>query len=97
MNNRNSLLQKLTELIFFGKFGDKLDQYFMERTKKYFDRKYNKVDNSERKHMFKSERNVSKTHPLNMQKYILNEYLKKLSEYKINQYLDSVNSTVNNN
>jgi hypothetical protein len=83
VNNRRSILQKFLELFFYGRSGDRLDKYLREKTSKYFKKKYRFADNSEHSLMFKSTANVSKTHPRNMQKQILNEYHDKLRKFNL--------------
>ena len=83
VNNRKSYLQKLLELFFKGKTGDRLDKYFREKTVDHWRKKYSHLDNKEREHMFKSTMNVSKTHPGNMQKVILNNYKERLKNFNL--------------
>jgi hypothetical protein len=83
VNNRKSNFQKFLELSFTGKFGNRIDDYLRKRTNEYFKRKYVNVDSTERNHMFKSTKNVSKTHPRNMQKRILTLYNDLLARYNI--------------
>ena len=73
VNNRRSLLQKLLEIPFSGTIGNRLDNYFKDKTAGFWNRKYNNVDETERKVMFRTKKNESTAHPGNMQKTILNE------------------------
>jgi len=83
VSNRRSILQAVTELLFFPLLAQKLDKIFMEKTSAYWNKKYSHIDKNERDHMFRSTSKVSKTHPLNMQKYILGMYNDKLKEFNL--------------
>ncbi|MCI0449793.1 MAG: nucleotidyltransferase domain-containing protein [Chlorobi bacterium] len=85
VNNRSNSLQKVFELFFMGKIGDRLNKYFMKLTIKHWNKKYPHIDKKEREHMFRSTENVSKTHPNNMQKKILTEYDSKLKEFNLRE------------
>jgi hypothetical protein len=81
INNRKSYIQKIAELFFAGRPGDLLDEFFLRMTYNHWRKKYSNLDEKERNHMFKSTHSVSKTHPQNMQKKILNEYRERLKKY----------------
>ncbi|MEO8211422.1 MAG: hypothetical protein ABI840_12760, partial [bacterium] len=83
VNNRKSYLQKFFEIFFFGSFGDRLDSFFREKTASHWKKKYSYLDDKERDHMFKSTISVSKTHPGNMQKVILNNYKDRLRNFNL--------------
>ncbi len=83
INNRKSKIQRAFEFVFSGSFGRWLNEKYMQMTIKHWNRKYAHLDESERSHMFKSTTDVSKTHPGNMQKKILNTYTEKLKEYNL--------------
>jgi len=83
VNNRKSFIQRFFELFFPGKFGNRADDYLRNRTQEYFMKKYNNVDKTDHSHMFKSTKNVSKTHPRNMQKRILAMYNDRLAMYNL--------------
>jgi len=78
---RKSYLQKFMEIFLNGKPGNRLEKYFMNVTINHWEKQYSNIDKAERTHMFKSTETVSKTHPGNMQKKILNAYSKKLQEF----------------
>ncbi|MGH2575664.1 MAG: nucleotidyltransferase domain-containing protein [Ignavibacteria bacterium] len=84
VNNNQSYIGKLFEIFFIGKFGDGLNNYFRKVTVNHWKKKYSYLDDAERDHMFKSTQTVSKTHPGNMQKKILNAYSEKLRQYNLN-------------
>ena len=83
VNNRKSYVQKIFELFFLGKTGDVLDKYFREKTIRHWKKKYSHLEEKEREHMFKSTISVSKTHPGNMQKLILNNYRERLKNFNL--------------
>jgi len=83
VSNRRSMLQVVTELLFIPPLAQKLDKIFMNKTSAHWNRKYSHVDKTERDHMFRSTSKVSKTHPLNMQKRILDMYNDKLKEFDL--------------
>ncbi len=83
INNRKSRIQKVFELLFKGPIGNKLNESFMKLTIKHWNKKYSNLEEDERNHMFKSTVNISKTHPGNMQKKILNAYTEKLKKYNL--------------
>ncbi|MBK6537562.1 MAG: nucleotidyltransferase domain-containing protein [Ignavibacteria bacterium] len=83
VNNRKSYFQSIAEIIFMGKTGDKLDVYFREKTIKHWNKKYSNYDKEERERLFTSTSGVSKTHPGNMQKVILNNYRERLKRFNL--------------
>lgn len=83
VNNRRSIVQKLFELFFAGRLGDLLDEYFLRMTSAHWEKKYSHINGTERNHMFKSTQDVSKTHPLNMQKQILEKYAENLKSFNL--------------
>ncbi|HMQ79807.1 MAG TPA: hypothetical protein PKE39_14345 [Ignavibacteria bacterium] len=83
VNNRKSKIQRLIEFFMPGKFAAAIDRKLMCMTRKHWKKKYPKLPDSERNHMFKSTETVSKTHPGNMQKKILSMYSQKLQEFNL--------------
>jgi hypothetical protein len=83
VNNRRSTLQRLIEILFRGKWGDKLDDYFRQRTSHHWEKKYTSLNEDDRKLLFRSERNVSTTHPGDMQRTILRKYNEKLKQFNL--------------
>ena len=83
VNNRKSYFQKFLELFFSGSFGDKLDNYFMNKTVNHWKNKYSQYSEKEREQMFTSKPEVSKTHPGNMQKVIMNYYKERLEKFDL--------------
>jgi len=84
VNNKISYLQKMLEVFFSGKPGGKLDSYLRDITRAHWNKKYFYINKNEREHMFKSTINVSKAHPGNMQKVILNKYKERLKNFNLN-------------
>ena len=83
VNNRKSLLQKLLEIPFSGMWGNKLDDYFKEKTSGFWKKKYCNIDENERCIMFRTAKNESTAHPGNMQKTILTKYCQKLKKFNL--------------
>ncbi|MBK8550879.1 MAG: hypothetical protein IPL53_07370 [Ignavibacteria bacterium] len=83
VNDRISYLQRILEIFFKGKAGDRLDKYFREKTVKHWKNKYSHLVEKDRELMFKSTINVSTAHPGNMQKVILNNYKERLNKFNI--------------
>ncbi|MCX7877182.1 MAG: nucleotidyltransferase domain-containing protein [Ignavibacteria bacterium] len=85
VNNRRSLYQNITEKFFPGNFGDKINLRLMNYFRKHIDKKYSHIKETDRKSMFSVEVNVSRTHPGNMQKKILEAYSQKLRQYNLSE------------
>lgn len=83
VNDRKSYIQMISEIFFPGKAGGKLDNFFREKTINHWKKKYSHLSENEREQMFKSTINVSKTHPGNMQKVIINNYAELLKKYNL--------------
>jgi hypothetical protein len=88
VNNRKSFIQKFLEIFFIGSPGDRLDNFLRQRTSQHWKKKYFQLNEKDREHMFKSTINVSKTHPGNMQKVILNKYKERLKNFNLNSIDD---------
>lgn len=82
-NERISYFQRFAEFFFRGSIGDKLNRKFLQMTIKHWYNRYAHIDRKERNLMFKSTENISKAHPHNMQKLILNRYYDKLKEFNL--------------
>lgn len=83
VNNRRSILQRLTEIFFRGRWGDKLDNYLLQKTSYYWNKKYSSLEENDRKLLFRTERNVSTTHPGDMQRTILRKYNERLMRFNL--------------
>lgn len=83
VNDRKSIFQCITEILFSGKAGYKLDNYFREKTIQHWNKKYSNYDKEEREKLFTSTTGVSKTHPGNMQRVILNNYMERLKRFNL--------------
>ena len=65
-----SKIQRLTEYLLNGSFGDMLDNWFMTKTISYWCRKFSEMDPESFSVALKSKRYVSKHHPQNFQKKV---------------------------
>jgi hypothetical protein len=83
VNNRKSIMQKILELPFGGAWGSKLDARFRGMTQNFWNRKYGYVSEPDRRFMFRTTPQVSKAHPGNMQKKILEMYCRKLKQFDL--------------
>jgi hypothetical protein len=79
-NNHPVFLKTLLERMFSGKFGTWLDRTFMKLTLRYWDRKFKPKDATIFEVALKSRRYVSKHHPLNFQKRVLEQFEKRCRE-----------------
>ncbi len=86
VNNRKSYIQRILEIFFTGKFGDRVDYLFRTITIRHWETKYAHLNGMERDHMFKSTESVSKTHPGNMQRVILQSYKERLKNFNLDYY-----------
>lgn len=83
VSGRQSMIQKIAEIFFSGKFGDNMDEWLMQRTIKHWLRKFPHFNESERSHRLRSTPTESKAHPGSVQGKILSLYKEKLSKYNI--------------
>lgn len=83
VNNRKSFLQRFFEIFLNGSIGDKMNNKFMKITGNHWLKKYRDLNEKEREHMFRTTPKVSKTHPGNMQKVILNMYSERLKRFNL--------------
>lgn len=83
VNNRISFLQRISELLFAGKPGDYLESYFRKISMRHWEKRYSHMKEEDRKRLFKSTDRESTTHPLDMQKKILEKYNEKLREFNL--------------
>ena len=75
----NSILKKSLEFLLNGKIGDYLDEKFMSLTKKHQQKKFKKTHKNDFDVTFKGDKNISKHHPDNHQKRVLNKLNEKIS------------------
>jgi len=78
--NHRGVFKPLLERMLSGKFGAWLDQTFMKLTLRYWDRKFKTQDTTIFEVALKSRRYVSKHHPLNFQKRVLEQFEKRYRE-----------------
>jgi len=86
-------VKRILEFIFKGKLGDWLDNRFMEITTRHWFKKFShQFPEEEFNLVFKSSKTISKHHPRNFQKKVLEEFNKRISylNQKHNIRLDDV-------
>jgi hypothetical protein len=79
---KSTVIQSILEIVFNNKVGEKLDLYCMKLTLKRWQRKFPNLPKVDFKIAFKSTRNVSKHHPSNFQKKVLDSYNKTINNLK---------------
>jgi hypothetical protein len=80
--------KRFQERLLRGRYGDKLDSFFMELYRKRSRRKFGFTDNELFRINFKSEKNVAKYHPNGFQQLVLQSYLTKISEFQTAHKVD---------
>jgi len=94
VNNTKSP-KRIIEFFLGGKFGNAMDNYFMNITINHWTKKYRQgQDDNEFNLSFKSGKNVSKHHPQNFQKKVLNRFKHKVKEIEETHNLDLSNIIV---
>lgn len=90
--NKTITLKRFLEFLLKGKIGDRLDAWFMKKTMKHWSKKY-KGSFSEEEFLitFKSGKNVSKHHPQNFQKKVLDKFSAKLKEIELQHKINVEN------
>ena len=73
---------RLVEKILSNKFGDQVDSFFLKITFKKWKRKFKKLDDYHFNIAMKSTKEVSKHHPLNFQRRVIERLNEKYSEYQ---------------
>lgn len=81
-NNRPSVIQKILEAPFRGKWADQLDGRLMQIMKQTWKQRYPEYDDNTRSRIFRCTRNESRAYVGNFGEKILSAYSNKLSEYK---------------
>ena len=66
------VIKRILEYIFKGSLGNRLDGYFMKLTKNQQQKKFTKLGKSDYDIAFKGKKNISKHHPDNHQKRVIN-------------------------
>ena len=88
VNDIESSIQKITERLFNGNSGDKLNRFFYQVAKKRWEKKYKDYYSPEDFSIaFKSRPNVSKNHPQFYQKRTLDNFKKRISQFEISYNL----------
>ena len=79
---KSTFFQTILESFFNNKIGEKLDLYCMKLTLKRWERKFPDLPKIDFNIAFKSTRNVSKHHPSNFQKKVLDSYNKTINNLR---------------
>jgi hypothetical protein len=80
---RDTILKKILEWVFRGKFGDALDTYLMNIYRKRSEKKFAGSHKSMFNINFKTEKHVSKHHPNGFQLWVLNNYEARVAEFEL--------------
>lgn len=72
-NSKTTLSKKVGEALFSGKLGNRIDDYFMKVTLKRWKKKFGSLSDEDFDIAMKTSTNVSKHHPNNFQKKVLEE------------------------
>ncbi|RLD60236.1 MAG: nucleotidyltransferase domain-containing protein [Bacteroidetes bacterium] len=84
VKSKPGLVKKFFEWFFDNGFGNYLDDYCMKKTTKHWSKKFKKKFSGDDFELtFKSGKEVSKHHPQNFQKYVLESYDKKIRELEV--------------
>lgn len=75
-------LKQLAEILLGGKAGDWLDRFFMNQTVSFWNRKFGFMEKKEIAVALKSRTYVSKHHPQNFQKKVIDGLQKRISEFE---------------
>lgn len=87
--DEESSIQKITEKIFNGNSGEKLDQFFYAMAKKRWEKQYkNHYSPEDFSIAFKSKPNVSKNHPHFYQKKTLENFRTRIAQFEISYNLN---------
>ncbi len=81
---KKPLLTRLTEKSLNNKLGDSIDSFFLKITYKKWKLKFNKLEKKNFNIALKSTKNVSKHHPLNFQRKVIERLNSKYEEYREN-------------
>ncbi len=75
-------LKKIPELFFFGSFGDRIDLFFMKKTYKRWQKKFQNFDTAKFELTMRTNRGVSKHHPRDFQSKVLKEYQARIDKFE---------------
>lgn len=78
----DSFIKKMLEKLFNNGLGDKIDHKCMDWTVDYWKKKFDYLDNTDFDVALKSRKSVSKHHPNNYQKRVLEGLRKKIAEFE---------------
>lgn len=93
--NKTGTLKRFFEFLLSGKLGDRLDYWFMKKTINHWSKKFgHQFTEDEFLLTFKSGKNVSKHHPQNFQKKVLDTFESKLKEIEDQHQIELENILV---
>ncbi|MDX2246932.1 MAG: nucleotidyltransferase domain-containing protein [Bacteroidia bacterium] len=80
--SQRNLMKRLFEILLGGKAGDWLDGFFMKKTVAFWNKKFGFMDRAELSVALKSRTYVSKHHPQNFQRKVLEGLEKRIKEFE---------------
>lgn len=83
-----TLIQSLTSLVCFGKFGSTINVFLMKMTLSYWRRKFLSFDSSQFLQAFKSTPYVSKHHPNNFQDRVIKAFRSQIHNFEISNQIN---------
>ncbi len=95
LKHKDIVFKNFLELLLKNKIGDRLDDFFMNITKRFWKTKFgNKYSKEEFELLFKSKKHISKHHPQNFQHKVLKQYAEKIEEIseKYNIVIEEIKS-----
>jgi len=81
-DEKNRPVKNLLEKVLNGRFGNWLDSFFMRNTVQHWQRKFNHFNPADFEVAMKSRKYVSKHHPNQFQKKVINRLTQRLSEFE---------------
>lgn len=82
LRDRSSKIQTFLEWGLKGKWGDRLDQYFLERTLSFWEKKFADFNPSRFTNALKSKKDVSKHHPQDFQTKVLAAFAENVTAFE---------------
>ena len=82
INSRSNWLKSSIEWCLSGKWGDRIDTFFMNKTIQYWDKKFNRLDPEQFAIALKSRRYVSKHHPRSFQHRVLKAFRERIAAFE---------------
>ncbi len=87
-NLNHNPIRTAVEWLLNGRIGELLERRFMNYTIKHWNKKFNHLSKAELEIAFKSSSNVSKHHPNNFQKRVIEAYKKRATELYKNHHIE---------